>query len=87
MVVTRPGEPRRAFAHRNEAAYDNRLVTVITQSLLTFFIIVMINRRAIIGVLVDTSLGSDELKELGSIQLLIKMPVTVIQLKVTVGEF
>ena len=23
MVVTRPGDPRRAFAHRNEAAYDN----------------------------------------------------------------
>ena len=60
---------------------------MISDSLLTFFIIVMINRRAIIGVLVDTPLGSDELKELCSIQLLIKMPVTVIQLKVTVGEF
>ena len=46
----------------------------------------MINNGAIIGVLMDTPLGSDELKELCAIQLLIKMPVTVIQLKVTVGE-
>ena len=87
MVVTRPGEPRRAFAHRNEAKKylsesDYRLLT-----LRTFFIIVMISRRAIIGVLVDTSLGSDELEELSAIQLLVNMPVTVTQLKVTVGEF
>ena len=46
----------------------------------------MINNGAIIGVLMDTPLGSDELKELCAIQLLVKMPVAVIQLKVTVGE-
>ena len=30
MVVTRPGEPSRAFAQRNEAADGKRVVTVIT---------------------------------------------------------
>ena len=46
----------------------------------------MIDNGTIIRILMDTALGSDELKELRTIQLLIKMPVTVIQLKVTVGE-
>ena len=47
----------------------------------------MINHRAIFGILMDTSLGPNELKELGPIELLINVPVTVVQLKVAVGEF
>lgn len=47
----------------------------------------MIDNWTIIGVLMDTPLGSDKLKELRTIQLLIQMPVTIIQLKVAVGEF
>ena len=47
----------------------------------------MISGGAIIGVLMDTALGSDELEELSTIELLINMPVTVGQLKVTVRIF
>ena len=47
----------------------------------------MISCGAIIGVLMDTALGSDELEELSTIELLINMPVTVGQLKVTVRIF
>ena len=47
----------------------------------------MISYRAIIGVLMDAPLGSDELEKLRTIELLINMPVTVGQLKVTVRIF
>ena len=45
----------------------------------------MVSYRTIIRVLMNTSLGSDESEEFRPIELLINMPVTVIQLKVTVG--
>ena len=86
MVVTRPGDPSSAFAHRNDAVVTELSFChfILTY---TFFIHVMIDNWTIIGVLMDTPLGSDELKELRTIQLLIQMPVTIIQLKVAVGKF
>ena len=45
----------------------------------------MVSYGTVIGVLVNTSFGSDESEELRPIELLVDMPVTVIQLEVTIG--
>ena len=60
---------------------------MIDQCQLTFFVHVMVSYGTVIGVLVNTSFGSDESEELRPIELLVNMPVTVIQLEVTIGIF